>query len=182
MGANRGFRVGRLRPRAVSQCLSIIYITIVFASFCAAQESHRISGTVVDPTGAAVANAHVKLIAGGKTAGEGITSSSGTFAISTDFQADTIEVTAPGFTTLQPPAANRGSNAITLQPAGVAEQVNVVANRSALPTAETAESVVVLSQNEIRTSASSAIDEVLRQVPGFTLFPRPHSLFPKPAS
>src|SRR5260370_38293070 len=176
MGANRGFRVGRLRRRGVRQCLSIIYMTIVFAGFCAAQESHRISGTVVDPTGAAVANAHVKLIAGGKPVGEGTTSSNGTFAISTDVQADTIEVAAQGFTTLQIPAANRGSNAITLQPAGVAEQVNVVANRSALPTAETAESVVVLSQNEIRTSASSAIDEVLRQGPGIPFIPRSISI------
>ena len=175
--------MGGLRLRTVSQYVSfILYITIVFAGFCAAQESHHISGTVVDPTGAAVANAHVKLIAGGKTVGEGTTSSNGTFAISTDLQADTIEVTAPGFTTLQLPAANRGSNAITLQPAGVAEQVNVVANRSALPTAETAESVVVLSQNEIRTSASSAIDEVLRQVPGFTLFRRSSSIYLNPTS
>src|SRR5258708_36604488 len=117
MGANRGFRMGGLRLRTVSQYVSfILYITIVFAGFCAAQESHHISGTVVDPTGAAVANAHVKLIAGGKTVGEGTTSSNGTFAISTDLQADTIEVTAPRVTTLQLPPANRASNASTPHP------------------------------------------------------------------
>ncbi|HTD22246.1 MAG TPA: TonB-dependent receptor [Terriglobales bacterium] len=182
MRDNRDFRVGRLRPSAVGQCLSIIYITIVFASFCVAQESYRMSGTVVDLSGAVVANAHVKLIAGGKTVGEATTSSNGTFAISTDLQADTIEVTAPGFTTLQLPFTNRGSNALTLQPAGVAEQVNVVANRSAVPTAETAESVAILSQNEIRTSAASAIDEVLRQVPGFTLFRRSSSIYLNPTA
>jgi outer membrane receptor protein involved in Fe transport len=160
----------------------VLYMAMAFESCCFAQAIHRISGTVVDPTGAAVRDAQVVVMGGGgKVLGKTTTSSSGSFAVSTDAAAETLQVTAPGFESVAV-GASREDNVITLQPASVAVQLNVVANRTPLPAAETAESVAVLSQTQINSSAGLAVDEMLRQVPGFTLFRRSSSIYLNPTA
>jgi outer membrane receptor protein involved in Fe transport len=64
----------------------------------------------------------------------------------------------------------------------VAEEITVTATRTEQRLGETAASVVVLSSEEIETAAAPAIDDVLRQVPGFTLFRRSGSRFANPTS
>jgi len=51
-----------------------------------------------------------------------------------------------------------------------------------LPTAETAESVSIIPQNQTSSSPAPSLDGFLRQVPGFTLFRRSSSLYLNPTA
>ena len=64
----------------------------------------------------------------------------------------------------------------------VADTITVTANRTAERLADTPASVVVLSETAIAASASPAIDDALRQVPGFTLFRRSGSRTANPTA
>src|SRR6266550_882533 len=64
----------------------------------------------------------------------------------------------------------------------IADTITVTANRAAERLADTPASVLVLSQKAIALSASPAIDDSLRQVPGFTLFRRSGSRTANPTA
>jgi outer membrane receptor protein involved in Fe transport len=69
------------------------------------------------------------------------------------------------------------------EPAGsVADQVTVTATRTERRLADTAASVVVLSSEELESTAAGTIDDALRQVPGFSLFRRSGSRFANPTT
>ena len=63
-----------------------------------------------------------------------------------------------------------------------ADEVTVTATRTRARVAETASSVVVLNSEDLETTAAPAIDDALRQVPGFTLFRRSGSRTANPTS
>jgi outer membrane receptor protein involved in Fe transport len=71
---------------------------------------------------------------------------------------------------------------VVLLPASVSQEINVTANRIGTSLGETAESVDVISRQDLQASATIAIDEALRQVPGFTLFRRSDSRTANPTS
>jgi outer membrane receptor protein involved in Fe transport len=64
----------------------------------------------------------------------------------------------------------------------VADRITVTATRTETRLGETAASVVVLSDGELAASAAPALDDALRQVPGFTLFRRAGSRFANPTA
>ena len=64
--------------------------------------------------------------------------------------------------------------------AEVADEVTVTATRTERRLADTAASVVVLSSEELESTAAGTIDDALRQVPGFSLFRRSGSRFANP--
>ena len=72
--------------------------------------------------------------------------------------------------------------AIVLQPAIVSTEINVTASRTALPLSQTPASVHVLSTEQIATSGSLEMDDVLRQVAGFDLFRRNSSRTSNPTT
>jgi outer membrane receptor protein involved in Fe transport len=67
-------------------------------------------------------------------------------------------------------------------PPGVTETITVTATRTERRLGDTAASVVVLDQRAIAASASPAIDDILRQVPGFSLFRRTSSPYANPTT
>jgi outer membrane receptor protein involved in Fe transport len=71
---------------------------------------------------------------------------------------------------------------ITLQPKALAQEVNVTANRSEASLSETAESVSLLPREEIAVTAATTVDDMLRQIPGFTLFRRSGSRTANPTT
>lgn len=79
-------------------------------------------------------------------------------------------------------AATNAPLEIILIPATVAEEVIVSATRSPTRLNDTASSVVVLTSDELRTTAAVTLDEQLRQVPGFSLFRRSSSRFANPTA
>jgi outer membrane receptor protein involved in Fe transport len=72
--------------------------------------------------------------------------------------------------------------ALLFQIAQSSDVITVTANRTTERLADTPASVVILSQKALATSASPAIDDALRQVPGFTLFRRSGSRTANPTA
>ena len=75
-----------------------------------------------------------------------------------------------------------GLLALALQIAQVTDEVTVTATRTERRLADTASSVVVLSQEELEATAAGTVDDALRQVPGFSLFRRSGSRFANPTT
>ncbi len=71
---------------------------------------------------------------------------------------------------------------ITLLPATAAEQVTVAANRTGVRVIENATSVTILSAQDLGATAAFRTDDVLRQVPGFSLFRRTTSRTANPTA
>ena len=71
---------------------------------------------------------------------------------------------------------------LVLVPARVSEQVTVTATRTPARLADTAASTVLLTSQDLATSASPALDDALRQVPAFSLFRRSGSRTANPTS
>lgn len=66
--------------------------------------------------------------------------------------------------------------------AQVTDEVTVTATRTERRLADTAASVVVLSSEELESTAAGTVDDALRQVPGFSLFRRSGSRFANPTT
>ena len=71
---------------------------------------------------------------------------------------------------------------VVLAPANVSETVTVTATRGEQRTGDLPASVSVLSRQEIRQSAAVVADDVLRQIPTFSLFRRTSSLSSHPTA
>ncbi len=93
-----------------------------------------------------------------------------------------LRVGAPGFANVtQEVQASTASVRIVLQPATFADSVVVTADRGAsrLPSAASA---TVITSAELANSAAGALDDVLRQTPGFSLFRRASSRTANPTT
>ena len=71
---------------------------------------------------------------------------------------------------------------IVLLPASAAEQVTVTANRTGVRVVESTTSVTILSAQDLQTTAAFRTDDILRQVPGFSLFRRTTSRAANPTT
>jgi outer membrane receptor protein involved in Fe transport len=110
------------------------------------------------------------------------TNDDGTFAFQVAELTDPVlEVTAPGYIAarvenLDPPLA------IVLSPLRINQTMTVTAARAPTSLDETPASVIVLDEIELRNTAAVTLDDVLRQVPGFTLFRRTGSRVANPTT
>ena len=145
-----------------------------------------ISGTVKDPTGAVVPGASVVLKAANGVEQQALTGSDGKFTVDTTAEGDvTIVVRAGGFAekSQRLGMSDRGGNIeIVLEPATVLEAVTVTATRSERRLGDVPASMTVLSGDEIKQSPAVVADDVLRQIPTFSLFRRTSSLSSHPTS
>src|SRR5688500_16912816 len=146
-----------------------------------AQNSYRITGTVVDEAGRAVVDASVTLRTGNQIF-QTKTDGSGTFDINTQTATTGwLEVTADGFepanVEVRPPAVNF---TVELSPRPISEQINITRAETRID--ETPASVIALTSRELETTAALTLDDRLRQVPGFTLFRRAGSRTANPTT
>lgn len=143
-----------------------------------------VQGVVRDAAGTAVAGARVTLHAGGTEAAT-VTGADGRFTIPGRGVAGWVAVEAPGFAAFRrdvdPQAEESRSLTIVLRRA-FAEEVTVAASRVPEPLAEAPASVVVLGSRALELTPALAVDDVLRQVPGFTLFRRSGSRTANPTT
>ena len=140
----------------------------------------------MDQAAAAVANAAVVLTTSSVTR-KTLTDSSGHFHFAAlPKEVSTLTVTANGFAQverkLDPMAQDVTQLRIVLAPASVSELVTVTATRTATRFSETAASVAMLGQEELKTTAALTLDDALRQVPGFSLFRRSGSRTANPTA
>jgi outer membrane receptor protein involved in Fe transport len=153
-------------------------------------EAPTVSGFVRDATGRVVPGATVIVKSKSGSERQVTTAPDGQFIVTrADSEDFTLIVRAGGFAeTRQTVTTAAGSNSasppieIVLEPAGVSETVTVTATRGEQRTGDLPASVSVLSRQEIRQSPAVVADDVLRQIPTFSLFRRTSSLSSHPTS
>jgi outer membrane cobalamin receptor len=139
-----------------------------------------VRGVVVDSSGAAVPDATVALLLNGAEQAVPL-ADDGTFVVSA--REGVLVVRARGFAdaTYTIDAGTAMPIRIVLRPATFADSVTVTADRgeARLPSAGSA---TVITAAELANSAAGALDDVLRQTPGFTLFRRASSRTANPTT
>ena len=158
--------------------IGFLVFVMSLASPAFGQPASSISGVVVDVAGLAVGGAQITV-----RSAEGRTSSvtagpDGRFTISGPVTS--LRAAAPGFADaeVEPTGAEVQ---IVLRPATLAESVVVTATRGAerLPSASSA---TVVTAAELSNIAAGAMDDVLRNTPGFSLFRRSSSRVANPTT
>src|ERR1022692_521846 len=146
---------------------------------CLAGQTVRVDGTVRDPSGAVIADASVVVRSGAYQA-SARTDALGRFVFpAVPSTSGTIEVSGEGFSTVRQ-SWSAGTTSIVsleiiLQPASASEQVTVSAARTEVRLSETPGSTILLSTSDVAATPALRVDDVLRQVPGFSLFRRSDS-------
>jgi outer membrane receptor protein involved in Fe transport len=150
------------------------------------QTDTRVTGIVRDTTGAPVPNASILLRAGTQIEGRTLSGPDGRFVIaSAPAGALTVVVRAGGFAETTRAIAEAGPRQdleIVVSPATLTESVTVTATRNEQRTGDVPASVTVLDRQEISESPAMVADDVLRQVPTFSLFRRTSSLASHPTA
>ena len=172
--------------RHVSFAWLFVCALLVASPVLAAAQDNAVSGVVTDPSGGAVAGATVIARASSGAEQRTVTGPDGRFTIrpTTAGPVDLI-VRAAGFTSIRQPIADgapRADLSLRLEPAAVTEAVTVTPTRSEQQMGAVAASVNVLSRDEIRRSPALVADDVLRQLPSFSLFRRTSSLSSHPTA
>src|SRR5262245_6860787 len=145
-----------------------------------------VSGTVKDSAGAVVPNAIVTVRVTSGTERQTVTGRDGAFSLPIASTGKLIlTVHASGFAdSKQTLAANasRTNLEIKLAPAAVQETITVTAARTEQRMSDAPASISVLDRDQIRQSPAVVADDVLRQLPTFSLFRRTSSLSSHPTT
>ena len=143
-----------------------------------------LSGVVHDSSGGVVSGAEVIVRPASGAEQRVTTGPDGRFSIEADIAGElTVIVRAGGFAeaTERVTDASRALD-IVLAPAALLETVTVTPTRSEQRLGDVPASVSVLRREEIRMSPAVVVDDVLRQIPTFSLFRRTSSLSSHPTS
>ncbi|MGB6198056.1 MAG: TonB-dependent receptor [Candidatus Acidiferrales bacterium] len=165
-------------------CLSL-FMMLATPGIASPQEV-RVEGVVHDASGASVAGAQVELHSDSYSA-KTTTAATGAFSFeNVPGSSGTIVVTAPGLKEVQQ-SWNAASGAavqleVVLEPATVNQQVIVTAARTPTPIGETPVSDTQLTSTDLQATPALALDDALRQVPGFSLFRRTSSRTANPTT
>lgn len=157
------------------------FLTALFLAAGLGAQSGAIDGRVVDVSGAPVPSATLVAVGPDGQEADVPVSRDGTFSIDGTRPAS-IRAKAAGFAAVEVPLADTPTPLrIVLQPSSFAESVVVTADRGAarLPNAASA---TVITSAELANAASPALDDVLRQTPGFSLFRRSSSRVANPTT
>jgi outer membrane receptor protein involved in Fe transport len=150
-------------------------------------QDRHVEGTVLDAQGLPIVGAQITLTQPQANISKSATSSTDRFRI--DGLAPgvyTLRVTSTGFQMQQMSIDLRTDAARTvelrLQPAGITEQMVVTATRSEQRVADVPASVDIVTSEQIQRSPAVVADDVLRQLPTFSLFRRTSSLASHPTA
>ena len=157
---------------------SIAVLALVAPAPAAAQPG-SVTGTVLDVSGAPIPGAMVTAEGPGGAKVEIRTDGSGRFSIAA--AVTRVRVSTEGFEPVEVAVAAGQAVNVVLRPANFADSVVVTATRSEerLPTAS---SSTVMTSAELTNMAAGALDDALRQTPGFTLFRRSSSRVANPTT
>ena len=173
-----GIRAVRNKTPSTTPCIVFFLVITVVAT--AQQQLIKISGVVSDPNGSAIAHASVEFAANGHTV-RTETDAAGSFTVLSPQPYGTLSVSSPGFSTIKFEVTTASEPLqIRLEPAPVIERILVADNAERIPS--TPSSQFSLTQNEISLAGALTLDDVLRQVPGFSLFRRSGGLTANPTS
>ena len=164
---------------------AVVLITFfALLDFAQAQQTFSVTGNVEDRTGAVVAAAEVRFHSEHFNASTR-TGQDGHFTFrSVPDSSGTLTATAPGFAVAEQVWSSSTTAPLTvvLQAAGASEHIVVSATRSQMKLSDLPGSAVLLSTEDVQANPSLTLDDMLRQVPGFTLFRRSSSRVSNPTS
>ncbi len=163
--------------------LFVLAMPVMTAARSAQQSNGAVAGVVLDASGAPVAGANVSLEIAGKAGPSTETGADGRFSIEGVPSSDAmLRVRANGFAeSVSAALASATPVRVVLHPRPLSESVTVTASRGAAGV-DTAASASVVSSAELLTSAAGAIDDALRNTPGFSLFRRSSSRVANPTT
>ena len=141
-----------------------------------------LTGIVKDPTGLAVPGASVTIKTDTGSSVQTVTGPDGRFTFDRVPEGRaTLVVLAGGFAQKEQPL-EPGTMEIVLSPASLFEEVTVTPSRTEQRLGDTPASVTVLDSRQIEQSAAVVADDVLRQLPTFSLFRRTSSVAAHPTA
>jgi len=149
-----------------------------------AQQEITVTGVVEDSTGARIAGAEVTLTSPGQT-GTVRTDREGQFRFAVPSgSSGKIRASADGFSSAEESwsAAEGLQLKFVLRGAGEGERVVVSASRTEMKLSEVPGSAVELASDDIQANPALTTDDMLRQVPGFSLFRRSSSRVANPTT
>ncbi|MFN0111073.1 MAG: TonB-dependent receptor domain-containing protein [Blastocatellia bacterium] len=157
-----------------------IALALLFLSVCAkAQTQSELTGRVTDLRGGTINGAKVSAGSVSTT-----TDTSGQFALQLSPGDYELSVTAAGFTAYKQRVnftATTNLN-VALEPASLADRVTVTPTRAEIRLSDAPISVSVLDAEDISNAAAQTVDDLLRQIPGFSIFRRSSSLVANPTT
>ena len=144
-----------------------------------------VTGVVEDPSGAVIVGARVEFTSGNyHTAAQ--TNSVGQFQLEIAATSGTISARAAGFLPLQRPWNHEPQLKLVLHPQFesdyASQHVLVTANRINTALEDSPADSVTISDDDLASTPALALDDVLREVPGFTLFRRSSSRTANPGT
>jgi len=167
------------------QLFLLLVLAILFLAQKGFAQEGSVGGVVHDASGAVVPKAAVKLSSGSYHQST-VSDQGGRFSFArVPGTQGTLEVNAPGFDVAQESWTLTGGAAnleITLKPASANEEVTVSATRTPVRLADTPGSTILLSSSDLTATAALRTDDILRQVPGFSLFRRTTSRVSNPSN
>jgi hypothetical protein len=163
-------------------------MSLLLAILLAAQSAAApaLSGVVRDGSGQVVPGAVVIVRVNPGREQQTLTGDDGRFSLPVTAGGDIVLIVrAPSFAENRQTIAAGGATAevqVTLQPATLSETVTVTATRMEQRLRDVPASVNVITQEDIRRSPAVVADDVLRQIPTFSLFRRTSSLASHPTA
>ncbi|HMZ22664.1 MAG TPA: TonB-dependent receptor, partial [Blastocatellia bacterium] len=160
----------------------IFLLLILLAGSALAQEA-SLAGRISDARGAAVSGARITATANKQsvsaTAGE-----DGRFTLQLVPGEYELRVTAASFSSHTQRLTFSATTElnITLEPASLSETVTVTATRAEVRLSDAPASVSVLDAKDVSHAAAQTVDDLLRQVPGFSIFRRSSSVVANPTT
>ncbi len=163
---------------------SLLVAAVGSARPAAQAATQAVTGTVRDASGGAVAGALVIARVAGHADVQTVTGPDGRFTLDAPTPGDVLVIVrAGGFAERQQRLAGAGRDlAIELAPATLLETVVVTATRTEQRLGDVPASVSVLTREDVRSSPAVIADDVLRQVPTFSLFRRTSSIAAQPTT
>ena len=166
----------RRRRWTVALCCGVFAVVTTMAQ----QQLTRISGSVSDSSGAAIANASVEFEANGNSI-RTATDDAGNFSLLSTQSYGKLSISSPGFNTIKIDVSKTSEPLhIKLEPASLIERIVVTDYEEQIPSTPTSQ--FALNRRALDLSGALTIDDVLRQVPGFSLFRRSGGLTANPTS
>ncbi|MBI4478031.1 MAG: TonB-dependent receptor [Acidobacteria bacterium] len=141
-----------------------------------------VAGVVKDPTGAVISGATVVVRDASGAERQTITGPDGRFTFDTVPDQAVLIVRVGGFAPKEQPLSADRDLEIVLSPATLLETVTVTPARSEQRLGDLPASVTILHSDQIRRSPAVVADDVLRQIPTFSLFRRTSSLSSHPTT
>jgi outer membrane receptor protein involved in Fe transport len=151
----------------------------------AAAQQLTVAGTVRDSTGAVIVGAEVTLVSAQSTQSTRTGPEGGFVFSGVTGPSGTVRVIANSFAPAEQPwSATSETVQLTFVLGGLAqgEEVVVSATRTAMKLSEVPGSAVLLSPKDLDANPALTVDDLLRQVPGFSLFRRSSSRVANPTT